>query len=255
MRVSFGAQFVSGLIMPSMMFIGNINYVLVAVIGGLRVAHGQLSLGDVQAFIQYSRFTQPLTTVASMANLHAVRGRVRRARLRAARRRRGADRRRTSPRPSTAAGHRLRARVLPVRRGPAAHHRPVARGPSRPTVAIVGPTGPAETPGQPGHALLRRRRGPDHADGVDVMRHACARPGPDRHGAPGHLAVRRDDPRQHRLRAVRTPRRAGARRGQRATFVDQFVHSLPDGYDTPSTRRARTCPPASASWSPSPARS
>src|SRR3712207_4399130 len=53
-----------------MMFIGNLNYVLVAVIGALRVASGTLSLGDVQAFIQYSRqFSQPLTQVASMANL------------------------------------------------------------------------------------------------------------------------------------------------------------------------------------------
>jgi ATP-binding cassette subfamily B multidrug efflux pump len=69
-KASFGAQFVSGLIMPSMMFIGNLNYVLIAVVGGLRVATGSLSLGDVQAFIQYSRqFTQPLTQVASMANL------------------------------------------------------------------------------------------------------------------------------------------------------------------------------------------
>ncbi len=67
---SFKAQFVSGIIQPAMSFIGNINYVLVAVVGGLRVASGQLSLGDVQAFIQYSRqFTQPLAQVASMANL------------------------------------------------------------------------------------------------------------------------------------------------------------------------------------------
>ncbi|KRV50294.1 multidrug ABC transporter ATP-binding protein [Wenjunlia vitaminophila] len=67
---SFRAQFVSGLIQPSMMFIGNLNYVLVAVIGGLRVASGSMSLGDVQAFIQYSRqFGQPITQVASMANL------------------------------------------------------------------------------------------------------------------------------------------------------------------------------------------
>ena len=67
---SFGAQFVSGIIMPAMMFIGNLSYVLIAVIGGLRVASGTISLGDVQAFIQYSRqFTQPLTQVASMANL------------------------------------------------------------------------------------------------------------------------------------------------------------------------------------------
>ena len=67
---SFGAQFVSGLIMPAMMFIGNLTYVAVAVVGGLRVASGAMTLGDVQAFIQYSRqFTQPLTQVASMANV------------------------------------------------------------------------------------------------------------------------------------------------------------------------------------------
>ncbi|MFC1409870.1 ABC transporter ATP-binding protein [Streptacidiphilus sp. N1-12] len=67
---SFKAQFISGLIQPCMMFIGNINYVLVAVVGGLRVASGALSIGDVQAFIQYSRqFSQPLTQVASMSNL------------------------------------------------------------------------------------------------------------------------------------------------------------------------------------------
>jgi ATP-binding cassette, subfamily B, multidrug efflux pump len=69
-QASFGAQFVSGLIMPMMFFIGNLNYVLIAVVGGLRVASGTMNLGDVQAFIQYSRmFTQPLTQVASMANL------------------------------------------------------------------------------------------------------------------------------------------------------------------------------------------
>ncbi|MFE0188720.1 ABC transporter ATP-binding protein [Streptomyces sp. NPDC058989] len=66
----FRAQFISGVIQPAMMFIGNLNYVLVAVVGGLRVASGSLSIGDVQAFIQYSRqFSQPLTQVASMANL------------------------------------------------------------------------------------------------------------------------------------------------------------------------------------------
>jgi ATP-binding cassette, subfamily B, multidrug efflux pump len=69
-EASFGAQFISGMIMPAMMFIGNLNYVVIAVVGGLRVASGNMSLGDVQAFIQYSRqFTQPLTQIASMANL------------------------------------------------------------------------------------------------------------------------------------------------------------------------------------------
>ena len=68
--VTWRAQFMSGVIMPAMFLVGNLGYVLVAVVGGLRVASGTLSLGDVQAFIQYSRqFTQPVTQVASMANL------------------------------------------------------------------------------------------------------------------------------------------------------------------------------------------
>jgi len=69
-QASYRAQFISGIIQPVMMFVGNLNYVLVAVVGALRVATGALSLGGVQAFIQYSRqFSQPLTQVASMANL------------------------------------------------------------------------------------------------------------------------------------------------------------------------------------------
>ena len=69
-RASFGAQFLSGIIMPAMMFIGNLVYVAIAVVGGLQVAGGMLSIGDVQAFIQYSRqFTQPLSQLGSMANL------------------------------------------------------------------------------------------------------------------------------------------------------------------------------------------
>lgn len=69
-NASFKSQFISGLIMPAIMFLGNLNYVLIAVVGGLRVASGQLSLGEVQAFIQYSRgFTQPLTQIGSMINM------------------------------------------------------------------------------------------------------------------------------------------------------------------------------------------
>ncbi|MBT0566472.1 ABC transporter ATP-binding protein [Williamsia sp. CHRR-6] len=67
---SWRAQFISGIIMPAIMFLGNLNYVAIAVVGGLRVASGSLSLGDVQAFIQYSRqFTQPLTQIGAMFNL------------------------------------------------------------------------------------------------------------------------------------------------------------------------------------------
>ncbi|MCX4822914.1 ABC transporter ATP-binding protein/permease [Streptomyces sp. NBC_01142] len=69
-EASFRAQFISGVIQPAMTFVGNLNYVLIAVIGGLRVASGSLSIGDVQAFVQYSyEFNGPITQVAAMANL------------------------------------------------------------------------------------------------------------------------------------------------------------------------------------------
>jgi ATP-binding cassette subfamily B protein len=67
---SFKAQFLSGIIQPAVAFLSNLNYVGVAVIGGYRVASGAMTLGDVQAFIQYSRqFTMPLTQIAAQANL------------------------------------------------------------------------------------------------------------------------------------------------------------------------------------------
>ncbi|HUL99647.1 MAG TPA: ABC transporter ATP-binding protein [Mycobacterium sp.] len=66
---SFGAQFFSGLVSPFTMFIGNLSYVAVAVVGGLQVATGQITLGSIQAFTQYVRqFNQPLTQVAAMYN-------------------------------------------------------------------------------------------------------------------------------------------------------------------------------------------
>jgi ATP-binding cassette subfamily B protein len=69
-EASFRAQFISGIIMPTMMFIGNLRYVAVAVVGGLQVANGVISLGSVQAFIQYSQqFGQPITQTASVVNI------------------------------------------------------------------------------------------------------------------------------------------------------------------------------------------
>lgn len=67
---SFRAQFLSGLIQPAIQFLSNLNYVAVAVIGGYRVVTGTMSLGDVQAFIQYSRqFNMPIMQIAGQANL------------------------------------------------------------------------------------------------------------------------------------------------------------------------------------------
>jgi ATP-binding cassette subfamily B protein len=69
-QASYRAQFISGIIQPSMNFIANLNYVAICVIGGVRVANGQMSLGDVQAFIQYSRqFTMPIVQAASIMNV------------------------------------------------------------------------------------------------------------------------------------------------------------------------------------------
>ena len=69
-QASYRAQFISGIIQPTMNFLGNLNYVAIAVIGGIQVANGTMSLGDVQAFIQYSRtFTMPITQLASISNV------------------------------------------------------------------------------------------------------------------------------------------------------------------------------------------
>jgi ATP-binding cassette subfamily B protein len=69
-KASFGAQFVSGIIFPVMQFVSYLSYVGIAVVGGLRVASGSMSLGDATAFIQYSReLTQPLGQMAGMANM------------------------------------------------------------------------------------------------------------------------------------------------------------------------------------------
>jgi ATP-binding cassette, subfamily B, multidrug efflux pump len=69
-EVSFRAQFLTGVIQPAMQFLANLNYVAIAVIGGYRVASGAISLGDIIAFIQYSRqFTTPITQIASQMSL------------------------------------------------------------------------------------------------------------------------------------------------------------------------------------------
>ncbi|HVX19427.1 MAG TPA: ABC transporter ATP-binding protein [Acidimicrobiales bacterium] len=69
-EASFRAQFITGVIQPAMMFLGNLNFVAIAVVGGLLISSGRMTVGDIQAFIQYSRaFTQPITQMASMANV------------------------------------------------------------------------------------------------------------------------------------------------------------------------------------------
>ncbi len=233
-KASFGAQFVSGLIMPMMMFIGNINYVVIAVLGGLRVASGSMSLGDVQAFIQYSRqFTQPLTQVASMVNLLQS---------------------------GVASAERV-FELLDAEEEPVEQAEPLAVGgrgevafehvsfryePDRPliedlslvatpgqTVAIVGPTGAGKTTLV---NLVMRFYDVDAGritiDGVDI---ATMRRG-DLRGRTGMVlqdtwlfeGTIRDNIAYGRPDATEEEILEAAR----ATFVDRFVHNLPDGYDT-----------------------
>jgi len=68
--VGWKAQFISGIIMPLMSAIGNLGYVFIAILGGISVAKGTMTIGNVQAFIQYSRqFTQPIVQTANIANI------------------------------------------------------------------------------------------------------------------------------------------------------------------------------------------
>jgi ATP-binding cassette subfamily B multidrug efflux pump len=234
-KVSFGAQFVSSLIMPAMMFLGNLNYVLVAVVGALRVASGSLTLGEVQAFVQYTRqFTQPLTQVASMMNLlqSGVASAERVFELLDA-----------DEEPDAAA----EPGTPPVRRGEVAFERVSFRyDPERPliedlslvarpgqTVAIVGPTGAGKTTLV--NLVMRFYEldgGRITLDGVDVT----AMPRATLRSQVGmvlqdtwlfegtireNLAYGRPDATEEEILEA-----------ARATYVDRFVHSLPDGYDT-----------------------
>ncbi len=232
---SFGAQFVSGIIMPSMMFIGNLNYVAVAVVGGLRVASGAMSLGDVQAFIQYSRqFTQPLTQAASMANLlqSGVASAERVFEL--------LDATEESPDPAVPA-------VREQRRGRVAfEHVRFSYRPDQPliedlslqaepgqTVAIVGPTGAGKTTLV--NLIMRFYEldgGRITLDGVDTatMARADLRSGVGMvlqdtwlFGGTIHDNIAYGNP-------SATP--AQIKAAAEATYVDRFVRSLPDGYDT-----------------------
>ncbi len=268
---SWRAQFVSGLIMPIMMLVGNLNYVVIAVVGGLRVASGTLSLGEVQAFIQYTRqFTQPITQIASMANLlqSGVASAERVYELLDAEEE-VAD---VTPEPALPSSGRQAARAvvdLDGAAGSVSHGREAARGeaasatrsaqgtvafehvsfsydPDEPliedlslvarpgeTVAIVGPTGAGKTTLV--NLIMRFYEldgGRITLDGVDIteMPRAALR------GRIGmvlqdtwlfegtirdNIAYGRPDAGEEEILEA-----------ARATYVDRFVHSLPDGYDT-----------------------
>jgi len=232
---SFRAQFISGTIQPTMMFIGNLNYVLVAVVGALRVASGALSLGDVQAFIQYSRqFSQPLTQVASMANLLQS-GVASAERVFALL---DADEQEPDPAeplvPAEVRG-RVEFRDVSFRYSPDVpliEDLSLTVEPGQ-TVAIVGPTGAGKTTLV--NLLMRFYEiGSGHItlDGIDIA------------------DMTRDDLRSKTGMVLQDawlfgasiadniaygadrPSREAITEAAQATYVDRFVRTLPDGYDT-----------------------
>jgi ATP-binding cassette subfamily B multidrug efflux pump len=234
-HASFRAQFISGIIMPTMMFIGNLNYVAIAVVGGLRVASGSMSLGDVQAFIQYSRqFTQPLTQVASMANL------MQSGVASAERVFEVLD----SPeqQPDSGTPHRIgdpHGRVVfedvsfsYTPQKPLIEHLDLEVDPGQ-TVAIVGPTGAGKTTLV--NLVLRFYEldgGRITLDGVDITdltrRDLRSRIGMVLQDTWLFAGTIRDNIAYGRPDATDDEVLEAAR----ATYVDRFVHSLPDGYDT-----------------------
>ncbi|MDO5083089.1 MAG: ABC transporter ATP-binding protein [Arachnia propionica] len=232
-RSSFGAQFLSAALMPVMFLVGNLNYVVVAVFGGLQVASGGMNIGDVQAFIQYSRqFTQPLTQLASLMNIlqSGVASAERVFEL--------LDAEEMTPEPGGG---------MQVERGEVVFdHVSFSYSPGRPlirdlnlavqpgqTVAIVGPTGAGKTTLV---NLLMRFYDLDAGrillDGVDIATVDRARLRAD-------IGMVLQDTWLFggTIRENIAYGRPGASEEEilaaaKAAFVDRFVHSLPEGYDT-----------------------
>lgn len=245
---SFGAQFTSGVIQPAMMFIGNLNYVALAVIGGVRVASGAISLGDVQAVIQYSRqFTQPLTHTASMVNVlqSGIASAERVFELLDAEEQ-SPDAAPQAARPTATSRPAGSATATAGRGRVAFEHVRFAYDETKPliedlslvaepgmTVAIVGPTGAGKTTLV--NLLMRYYEldaGRITLDGIDITqlsrRELRANVGMVlqdtwlfRGTIRENIAYGRPDASEDELLAA-----------ARATYVDRFVHSLPEGYDT-----------------------
>ena len=228
------AQFMSGSIQPATMFIGNLNYVAIAVIGGLRVASGAMSLGDVQAFIQYSRqFTHPMTQAASMMNVlqSGVASAERVFEL--------LDSEEQTTESGVADSALTQGRIE-------FEHASFSYDPQRPlitdlsfiaepgtTVAIVGPTGAGKT------TLVNLVMRFYELDEGRIVLDGCniaEMPRSELRSKIGmvlqdtwlfngtireNIAYGNPDATDEQIRAA-----------AKATFVDRFVHSLPDGYDT-----------------------
>lgn len=234
-KASFGAQFVSGIIFPVMQFVSYLSYVGIAVVGGLRVASGGMSLGDATAFIQYSReFTQPLGQMAGMANMlqSGVASAERVFEFL------DADEQdaemATRHLPAKTDGH-VEFRDVSfsyTQDKPLIENLSFTAEPGH-TVAIVGPTGAGKTTLV--NLVMRfyeLNSGSITLDGVDVTQLSRAelrsKVGMVLQDAWLFGGSIYDNIRYGKLDATEDQIMAAAR----ATFVDRFVRALPDGYDT-----------------------
>ncbi len=236
-KAGFKAQFISGIMQPAMMFVGNLNYVLVAVVGGLRVASGNLSIGDVQAFVQYSRqFSQPLTQVASMANLiqSGVASAERVFDILDAEEQSPEPDKAHAERPSEALG-RVELKNVSFRYTedkPLIEDLSLAVEPGQ-TVAIVGPTGAGKTTLV--NLLLRFyevREGRILLDGTDIaamdreeLREGIGMVLQDTWLFGGTIA-------ENIAYGAQGATREQVEEAARAAHADRFIRTLPDGYET-----------------------
>jgi ATP-binding cassette subfamily B protein len=236
-RASFTAQFTSGSIQPLMVLVGNLNYVAIAVIGGVRVASRAMSIGGVQAFIQYSRqFAQPLQMLASMANLFQ-------SGLASAERvfefldapEQSAEEASSTVEPGTQARGRVEFEHVSFSydpRRPLISDLSLVAEPGR-TVAIVGPTGAGKTTlvnlvmrfyeldgGRitlDGQDIAKMPRSQLRSNIGMVLQDTWLFGGTIR----DNIAYGNPDATEEQILQA-----------ARATYVDRFVHALPDGYDT-----------------------
>jgi ATP-binding cassette subfamily B multidrug efflux pump len=232
-EASFGAQFMSSLMQPATMFLGNLQYVLVAVVGGLRVASGAISVGDVQAFIQYSRqFSMPFTQLASMMNVFqsGIASFERVLELLDAEEQSPDQPRTTTPVRGRVEFRDVQFAYYPDR--PLIESLSLVAEPGE-TIAIVGPTGAGKTTLV--NLIMRFYEldgGSITLDGRDIA--TIARPELRSHigmvlqdtwlfggTIRDNIAYGNPDATDDEILDA-----------AKATYVDRFVHSLPDGYDT-----------------------
>lgn len=234
-EASFGAQFVSGVMQPVTMLISNINFVAIAVLGGIRVANGAMTIGSVQAFIQYSRsFTQPISMIASTINLlqSGIASAERVFELLEADEQ-SADL--STGEPATVSRGRVEFSHVSFSYDP---HTPLITDlslvaePGR-TIAIVGPTGAGKTTLV--NLIMRfyeLDEGKITIDGRDI----ASMPRHELRSQIGMVlqdtwlfgGTIRENIAYGNLEASEEQRLEAAK----ATYVDRFVHSLPEGYDT-----------------------